>query len=84
MRLGAAKQRRERPTGSNRQRIPGCHVKTRHCHAHDALHADERQALAKLAPEVGGREALACDCAPHLLEDFGDRRHRGWKITPQI
>jgi hypothetical protein len=80
----AAKQRRERPTGSDRQRIPGCHVKTRHRHAHDALHADEREALAKPAPKVERREGLALYRARHLVEDFADRRHRGWKITPQV
>ena len=36
-------------------------VESRHRHAHDALHADQREALGELAPEIDRRDALAFD-----------------------
>src|SRR5262245_41887596 len=55
----AAEERRKWPTGGDRQRVPRCHVKSRHRHADDALNTHECEALGKLAPELDGREPLA-------------------------
>ena len=40
-----------------------------HRHAHDALHADQREALGKLAPELDRRDARAFDHALDLREE---------------
>ena len=36
----------------DRQRIPGGDIEPGHRHAHDALHADQREAGGELAPQI--------------------------------
>ena len=80
----AAEKHRKRPARGNRQRVPGRHVKPGHRHAHDALHADERETLGKLAPELDGREALAVNYPRDLHQHLRDRCRRRGKIRPEI
>ena len=74
----------QRHARGHRQRIPARDVEARHRHADDALHADQREALGELAPQLGRHDALTLGALLDLLEQARDRHHRPGKIRPQI
>ncbi len=81
--VGAQHLREPQPRGL-RERVPRRHVEARHRHAHDALHADQGEALGEPGPQVERRDALALGHTRDLLEDLRDRRHGGGEIAPEI
>jgi hypothetical protein len=72
-------QRCERQAGRLPQRVPGGDVEARHRHAHDSLHADERESLGETTPQLERSKTLALHHAFDLLKNFCNRRQRAGK-----
>ena len=79
-RPGSQAARRRRPPAASHAAMS----KPRHRHADDALHADQREALRELAPEIERRDRLALDHLLHHRQHRRDRRHHAAHVAPQI
>ena len=77
----AAEQPHQRLARRDRERIPAGDVETRHRHADDALHADQREPLGETLPQLGRRDGLALGALLDLLQQACDRDHGAREIA---
>ena len=79
-RLGA-EQAAQRLLAAMRERIPAGDVEAGDRHAHDALHADQREAARELAPTSRGGSIVS----PLVSAlDFAEQAHDRWRRRAQI
>ena len=68
----------------NRKRIPTGDIEAGHCHAHDALDADQRKAARQLRPKFARRNGVALGHPLDLTKEAHNRGRRRTQIAEQV